>query len=292
MPLKPVLRRTPEVVDPLWLIKAIALVILLAVVCAYLAICALFWQGQWQLVLHPSHTYAHQPSELGLPAEDVWIASPQGRLHGWYLPAPAVEATTVLLLGDGSGTAADNFVEASALHQAGLNVLLFDYSGFGASSGSHPRLSTMQANSEFALSYLTGVRGIPPSHILLFGKRLGASLAVRLSAEHSEIPALILEDADGDLTERARHDQRALIVPFDLLFQEKFPLALPLASLPTPKLLITTEPGPAPRVFMQAASPKMMLELPATDTNDLLLGLQRFLSSYSLTTEGSAQTSH
>ena len=44
--------------DPLWLIKAIAFTILVALFCGYLTLCLLFYQGQWQLVLHPTRTSA------------------------------------------------------------------------------------------------------------------------------------------------------------------------------------------------------------------------------------------
>src|SRR4030081_3418078 len=60
---------TPEVVHPLWLIKALAAVFLAAVFCGYLTLCLLFYQGQWQLVLHPSRDTSIQPLAVNPPAK-------------------------------------------------------------------------------------------------------------------------------------------------------------------------------------------------------------------------------
>src|SRR5258705_8925106 len=59
----------PDVVSPIWLVKAIVLTIVAALLCGYLTLCLLFYQGQWQLVLHPSRTSASPVSIAGIPYE-------------------------------------------------------------------------------------------------------------------------------------------------------------------------------------------------------------------------------
>src|SRR5882757_11072554 len=80
----------PDVVSPIWLIKAIALTIIAALFCGYLTFCLLFYQGQWQLVLHPTRTSASPTSIAGIPYELIRFgpdesATPQ--LIGWWIPA-------------------------------------------------------------------------------------------------------------------------------------------------------------------------------------------------------------
>ncbi|HSY35508.1 MAG TPA: hypothetical protein VK814_07140, partial [Acidobacteriaceae bacterium] len=80
----------PDVVSPIWLIKAIALTIVAALLCGYLTLCLLFYQGQWQLVLHPTRTSANPASIAGIPYEFIRFgpdesATPQ--LTGWWIPA-------------------------------------------------------------------------------------------------------------------------------------------------------------------------------------------------------------
>src|ERR1700748_1053451 len=57
---------TPELVDPRWVLKALAVVLAVAFLCAWGTLCLLWYQGQWQLVLHPSRTIATTPASVGV----------------------------------------------------------------------------------------------------------------------------------------------------------------------------------------------------------------------------------
>lgn len=282
-------REPPETVDPAWLLKAVAACLALAAFCGYITVCVLFATTQWQLVLHPSHKEAHSPAQFGLSAQEVAFAvgsNGQPELHGWWIPAApsgndGQPTRTALMLPGGSGTASDDLAQAAELHNAGLNVLLFDYRGFGASTGKHPTQASMQEDSEHALAYLETLRHVPSSAIIPYGTGLGASLAVRLCSEHPALPALILDSADGDFAEQVQQAESARIVPFHLLFHEDFPLATPLTRLPTPKLLISRSGGHPPVIYQRAASPRMLLALPAGAPPDQLAQtVGRFLDSY------------
>ena len=265
----------PLVVDPSWLLKALGIVVAVALVCAYVVICTLFYMQQWQLVLHPSRAVQHTPQEAGLKAEDVRFGD---GLHGWWIASDSASDPAVVMLPGADGNASDLLTRARTLHEARLNVLLFDYRGYGASSGQHPAESTMEQDSEAALSYVTGQRGA--SHVLVYGEGLGAALGARLCGEHHELGALIAESPDGDFAARAERDSRARLVPFHLLFHENFPLVAPLRSLDTPKLLVTYGAGSS-GVAHDAANPKMLLTLstPGDDVN-WRDGLRRFLDTY------------
>jgi pimeloyl-ACP methyl ester carboxylesterase len=268
----------PEVVDPIWLLKAGAISAAVALLFAYVAICILFSHGQWQLVLHPSRTTATAPAWMDLHPQAVEFGP---GVKGWWIAGDATNDPTALMLISGDGSAADWWSRAKTLHDARMNVLLFDYRGYGASSGQHPDEASMEADSESALSWLTGTRNIPANSIVLYGTAAGASLAVRLSAEHPEIPALILEQPKGDFRELVSKDARATLAPFGMLFTQDFPLADPLHTLKTPKLLISFTSGPPPEVAKRAADPKTMLELPNPgDEKDLQDALRRFLDTY------------
>lgn len=131
----------PLLIDPRWILKALAATLAVALLFAYATLCLLFYQGQWQLVLHPSRTVATTPASLGLAFNEVHLfASPSGepQLFGWLIPAATTSAPTALLLHGADGSIADALPSARTLHDAGLNVLLFDYRGFGRSAGQHP----------------------------------------------------------------------------------------------------------------------------------------------------------
>src|ERR1700685_4344566 len=82
---------TPDI-DPRWLLKMLGLVIVTALFCGYLTLCGLFYQGQWQFVLHPDTTAKTTPATANLPFQDVnfdFTETGQPQLHGWWIPASA-----------------------------------------------------------------------------------------------------------------------------------------------------------------------------------------------------------
>jgi hypothetical protein len=138
----------------------------------------------------------------------------------------------------------------------------------------------MQQDAEFALTYLTSTQHIPPAQIILYGNGIGASLAVNLAAQHRQIPAIILDAPDGDLTERVVHDPHSSLVPARLLFNESFTLAQPLRTLSTPKLLISYDTSQTPTALVNAADPKVTLELSSENESALIPAIQRFVDQF------------
>jgi uncharacterized protein len=226
-----------------WILKALAAVFVVALLCSYLTLCILFSRSQWQLVLHPSHTVTTTPASLNLPFTEVHFGvdnSGLPQLSGWWIPASTPATRTALILHAADGSVTNALPAAQLLHSQNLNVLLFDYRGYGQSLGQHPTETSMEADAATALTYLTSTRSIPSASIVIYGTGLGASLAVHLCAQNPTLPALLLQSPDGDLTDRIRQDPRSKLVPVSLLFNEPFPLSQPLTTLPTPKLILPT----------------------------------------------------
>ena len=274
----------PEVVDPRWILKALGVVIVLALICAYVAVCGLFSYGQWQLVLQPSRTVAKTPSDIGLASTEVRFgvdASGQPQLDGWWIPGDSPAYPTVLMLHSGQGSLSDALPDVRLLHDAQLNVLLFDYRGFGRSGGQHPTQAWMEDDAESALHYINDTRGVPNNSVIAYGSGAGAALAAKLCTEHKDIAGIILQNPDGDFEARVRQDSRARMVPVGLLFHERFPLADHLRTLATPKLVITSTNGKAALDPHQIADPKMTVELPPGQNQAALHeAIRRFLDTY------------
>ena len=151
-------------VEVAWILKALAAVFVVALLCAYATICVLFSHAQWQLVLHPSRTVATTPAALNLPFTEVHFGVDETgvpQLTGWWLPSDTTTTNTALILHSGDGNLANALPSAQLLHAQHLNVLLFDYRGYGKSLGQHPTQSSMQADAADALTYLTTTRSIP-----------------------------------------------------------------------------------------------------------------------------------
>jgi uncharacterized protein len=274
----------PDVVSPIWLVKAIALTIVTALLCGYLTFCLLFYQGQWQLVLHPTRTAAGPISIAGVPYELIRFgpdesATPQ--LTGWWIPSDPggrYSHLTVFFLADGNGSVADTIPTLASLHNLGINVFAFDYRGYGQSAPTRPNQQNMAHDAESAWRYLNVSRAIPAQQIVLYGTGVGASLATQLAANHAS-PALILDSPHADLLDAALQDRRSNLIPVRLLFHERFPLAEPLSTLQTPKLLLSRAASPA-KAFRTAADPKRTVELAAPSEALYQQSLTRFLDEY------------
>jgi len=301
----PVASGPVEVVDPVWLLKALALSLLAVALCVYAAVCLLFYQGEWQLILHPSRTIDRTPSSAGLASSNIRFGdfdTGQPHLTAWWIPAqnpssttpalqPRYSAFTVLYLHGGSGSLSDAVPSLALLHRTGLNVFAIDYRGFGASDTSvHPDAERMAQDAAAALDYLVATRHIPARSIIPYGVGLGASLAVRLAHDQPNLPAVILDNPDPDPAATAAAMRPSNFIPVRLLFDNRFAIAQPLANLATPKLLIAggaaassaTIGLPAIQaLFRHAASPSFAVTLPPANSDAAFQNaLQRFLDQY------------
>jgi pimeloyl-ACP methyl ester carboxylesterase len=274
-----------DLVDPSWIIKALGAMFALALVCAYATFCVVYSHTQWQLVLRPSRKVAATPASVGLAFSEVHFgvdATGQPQLDGWWIPSDSAADPTAILLHSGDGSMADALQAAHDLHNARLNVLVFDYEGYGRSSGLHPTEATMEADAETAFRYLTDTRGLAAASLIAYGNGAGASLAVRLCADHPRIAALIVESPSGDFKTQVEADTRSRLMPVSLLFNQNFALADPLHHLVTPKLLISysAKDGAAPVIFQRAADPKMTVEFSNYPAPAMHETLTRFLGAY------------
>ncbi len=257
----------PDVISPVWLVKAIALTIVAALLCGYLTLCLLFYQGQWQLVLHPTRTSARPTSIAGVPYELIRFAPDESatpQLTGWWIPAvpgSRYAHITILFLPDGNGSLTNSIPTLASLHNLGLNVFAFDYRGYGQSAPARPSQQSMTQD------------------IVPYGSGVGASLATRLATNHNDIPALILDTPRADLLDVAIRDPRATLLPVRLLFHERFPLAEPLSTLRTPKLLLSRTTSPD-QTFLHASDPRFTVELASPSTALYNQSLTRFLDQY------------
>jgi pimeloyl-ACP methyl ester carboxylesterase len=282
----------PEVVDPVWLVKAIGLTIVAALICGYLTLCLLFYQGQWQLVLHPSRSTPAPASIAGAPFETVRFGVDESalpQLTGWWIPAPAggrYAQTTILYLPAGDGSLADSVGTLATLHSLGVNVFAFDYRGYGQSAATRPNQARMTEDTASAWQYLTVSRAISGDRIVPFGDGVGAALAAGLAGRHAEVPAVVLEAPRPDLLSVVRTDPRTTHLPVGLLFHDRFEIDGQLAALHTPKLLLladgTVTASQLKRTAQEASTPKTIVHLENLDPASPLLrdGLTRFFDTY------------
>ena len=181
-----------------------------ALFCAWATLCILFWQGSWQLLYHPASAVPRTPASVNLPFDSVGFATNaagEPQLRGWWIPASPQAHFTAIYLHGADGNLGDTVEALARLHDAGLNVLAFDYRGYGQSHFAHPSETRWREDADSAIAYLTGTRHIPGNAIILVGKDLGANLALESPQRIRDLAGVVLEQPLESPT--AGHFQRS-----------------------------------------------------------------------------------
>src|SRR4051794_14244134 len=135
------------------------------------------------LVFLPSRRIVETPADAGLPFADLEIATEDGeRLHGWGIPASAPANGHILLCHGNAGNVGDRVLHAALLTAAGFDVLLFDYRGYGRSTGRASEAGTYR-DARAARAALLAQDGVDAARALSLGESLGGAVALALALE-------------------------------------------------------------------------------------------------------------
>jgi uncharacterized protein len=293
------LAQQQPLVSERWLATAILGVVAAAALCTYLTLCLLFYQGQWQVVFHPSRTITTTPATVGLKYDAIsfdYTGTGAAQLTGWWIPAdvgssPANATRTLLFLHDGQGSLSDVTEQLKTLHSLGINIFIFDYRGFGQSMNTHPSETHTYEDADAAWNYLIDIRHLDPRSIVLYGSGLGATIAAETALRHHESPALILENPPPPALTLIRADSRASLLPIRLLFRDRFEIGPKLHTLgielsqPTQDLVLSGKTATSLEIVRQEnpnpSGPKFLLFLGPKPANDphYLPTLEDFLAA-------------
>ena len=169
---------------------------------------------------------------------EVWFDTEDGlRLAAWYWPAEASEdlgsgrSVTALVCHGNAGHRGHRLRWMQQLRRLGLNVLVFDYRGYGDNPGS-PSEEGLYLDAKGALRWLQqNVEG----EIVYFGYSLGSGVASELARAHPPA-ALVLQAPFMSVPLRA-----AEMYPFlwiKPLVRDEFANVNKVGSLRMPKLII------------------------------------------------------
>ena len=115
--------------------------------------------------------------------EERWIHTADGvRLHAWYAGA-APSAPTLLWSHGNGGNIAGRTDVLLALAAHGLNVLAYDYRGYGKSDG-WPSEEGVYLDAQAAYDSERR-RGTPPERLVAFGESLGGAVSIALARTRS-----------------------------------------------------------------------------------------------------------
>jgi len=137
----------------------------------------------------PERGFFVTPDRFGLEYEDVVFRARDGTgLHGWFIPGRTPSSgggqppATILFLHGVAGNISHRAENAAALHaQLDAHVFLFDYRGYGRSSG-EPDEEGTYLDAEAAFDVLCQRSDLDSHRIILFGHSLGGAIAIELAS--------------------------------------------------------------------------------------------------------------
>ena len=144
-------------------------------------------------VLHPQAEWLVEPSDLGLDAEAFEVAAGEATLYGYLVRSPQAQGRTVVLFHDRHGNVSALHPYLTFLSSAGLNVCVFDYRGFGKSTG-NVSLRGLFLDSRHVLDWLVQQRGVDKDSIVYYGIGLGGAAALRAARFDRPCKAIVLDE--------------------------------------------------------------------------------------------------
>jgi pimeloyl-ACP methyl ester carboxylesterase len=214
---------------------------------------------------------------LELPFRSVdFRADDSVRLNAWVIPSRHDDSTGywVLLCHGQTGNVATTTRPQyyAYLRDIGVNILAFDWRGFGASEGT-PREEGLYRDATAAYDYLRTVERVPADRIIIFGHSLGTAPAIELA---TRVPAagLVIEGAPSSV--RGRAQEIYPLLPISIVAHSDFNSMRRVAKVTMPILVmharadkkIPLAHGRA--LFAAAHAPKRFVEL-AGDHHDAFL---------------------
>ncbi len=240
--------------------------LVIVIIGVYIIFAGFLFIFQSNYIYFPERVLSADPASIGLSFERVSLeTTDRVKLSGWFIPSEGAGGVVLFCHGN-AGNIAHRLESIQIFHRLGLDVLIFDYRGFGQSEGK-PSESGTYKDAEAAWRYLVEDRQVNPNEIIVFGRSLGAAVASWLA--HSHTPgALILESSFTSLPDIA-----AILYPYlpvKLLLRFKYNTVQDLDGVNCPVLIVHSRDDEimpfshGRRLFEMASEPKKFLEISGT----------------------------
>lgn len=240
-------------------IMKIILKFILIVGFLYVIICVFLFSIQKSFIFFPSKEIFSIPKDGNLA--DVYIKTEDNiKLNAWFLDNKS-DKTVIFFHGNGGNIfyIQERLKIFNELH---LNVILFDYRGYGKSEGKIHKEEDLYKDSNAIYNYVIS-RGTNTKNIILWGQSLGGAVAINL-AQNKNIYATIIESTFYSMDEMAR--TQYWFLPTRLLLKFHFINNEKISNINSPILIIHSNNDEivnfsyGKRLFDKAKNPKMFLE--------------------------------
>ena len=207
--------------------------------------------GCMSLFFYPRKQLVDNPVAQLFSPRDIWFKAADGvSLHGWFFSGGPDAKGTVLVLHGNAENLSTHVNGVLWLVKEGFNLFIFDYRGYGKSTG-NPSIQGVHLDAEAALKTLLSLPQVDGKRVVVLGQSLGGAIAVYTVANFpykDRIAALVIDSAFSDYRRIAREKLAQLWItwpfqyPFSFLFNDDYsPVKWIRRVSPVPLLIIHGE---------------------------------------------------
>ena len=234
------------------------------------------------LFYYPSPKMYYEPKKFHLTPKDVWFQTEDGeKIHAWLFEADRKPALgTILFFHGNAENLTSHYVQLAWLPAEGYNFLIFDYPGYGQSSGEASQRGTVQAGRA-AIDWL---HQYDPQPLIIFGQSLGGAIAQKVVMDKKDqipIKGIVLDSTFNSYQGIARKKLSLswitwILQPLAyLLISDKYQATEIDKISPIPVLVthgqsdFVVEPELGEKVFQQLKEPKQIWRIEGGQHTDI-----------------------
>ncbi len=142
------------------------------------------------MLYYPSRDKFHSPEKLKLTFEDVYLKVENETIHGQYFPVKKPKALVLFFHGNAQNLSA-HFLTLSWLPELNISYFIFDYEGFGQSSGNPSPQKTVN-DGMVAIDWVQKKAKKLNIPLVVYAQSLGGAIALRSLSDLEKIDCLKL----------------------------------------------------------------------------------------------------
>ena len=238
---------------------------------------------EYKSTYYPFRSIEYTPRDIGLNYEDLTLTTKDGaRIFGWFIPSELSRAVIIFCHGNG-GNISHRLEKIVMLNRLNLDVLIFDYRGYGMSEG-RPSEKGLYLDTEAVYEYLVNDRKISPRSIVGYGESLGGAVIIDLASKQ-KLGGLIIESSFTSVPDIAKK-----VAPFipGFVYKSRFDALSKIKVVETPKLIfhsvndeiIPFEHGE--RLFNNAGGQKKFVRMQGGHNDAFLVSKDLFMTEIDL----------
>ncbi len=256
---------------------------ILIIIAALLLLFILIRFLEYKSTYYPFPSIENTPRDIGLDYEDLTFTTKDGtRISGWFVPSVLSRAVIILCHGNG-GNISHRLEKIMMLNRLNLDVLIFDYRGYGMSEG-RPSEKGLYLDTEAVYEYLVNDRKVSPLNIVGYGESLGGAVIIDL-ASRQKLGGLIIESSFTSVPDMAKK-----VAPFvpGFVYKSRFDGLSKIKGVEIPKLIfhsVDDEVVPfehGERLFSNAGEPKKFVKMQGGHNDAFLVSKDLFMREIDL----------